>query len=191
MMEPVASRHSIMESHLSQSNGSSTERAIESPYATARSLVSRLRGSDPAVARPRTRVGTVLLAPKYLGHESEVAVHLGADAVSLARRVRDRLPADSAWVPLSAAALLTHLDELAEAPYQVGQGDCWLVTHLDVLLAKFDAIERAVFWSEARTNLPQRQRALLLAFPTTAQTLLPSNEEWKLWEQSVRVATIE
>jgi hypothetical protein len=163
----------------------------QSPYAAARSLVARLRGSDPSVPRPRTRVGAVLLAPKHLGRESELAVHLGADAVSIARRVRDTIPDGSAWVPLCAATLLAHLDELAEAPFERGQGDCWLVTHLDLLLSKLDAPERAAFWPQARANLPQRPRALLLAFPASAQSLLPSGDEWKLWQETERVAAIE
>lgn len=178
-----------METGWNQNNGVTP--AGESPYGAARSLVARLRGSDPAVPRPRTRVGVVLLAPKYLGREDELAVHLNADAVSLARRVRDAIPAGSAWVPISAATLLSHLDALAEAPFQVGQGNCWLVTHLDVLLAKLDAPERAAFWPQARANLPQRLRSLVLAFPASAQSLLPSIEEWKLWEEAKCAAATE
>ncbi len=162
-------------------------------FEAARVLVRRLRGVDPTVSRPRVRIGVLLLPHKYLANEEDVAVRIGAQAVSLAQRVLDARAEGSAYLGLDVDDLLRHLDDLATAKDDVAQmraSDCDLVTNLDLLLAHFDERARDEFWREARDRLSQRSRALILTMPLSAHFLLPSIREWQSWEESKRVVTL-
>jgi hypothetical protein len=133
----------------------------------------------------RTHVGLWLMPLNRIGHESEIAVHLGVQALDIGMYLHDKLPPGADFVRLSAQKVVETLDDAASS---IGQSDCVLVYNLDLLLSGVKDEERQIIWQDLFNRFPGRARVLLIAIPDTATHLLPSESLLKKWRDDSRLA---
>ena len=132
----------------------------------------------------RTRVGVWRLPLAKIGHEAELAVRLGVEALNVSSYMRERLPIGAEFVRLSEQKVLDTLDEIASTP---GKSDCVLVYNFDLLLSGVTTNERKRIWQFLFNGFPNRTRALLLAIPESADQMLPSEISMDAWQQDSRL----
>lgn len=133
----------------------------------------------------RTHVGLWLMPLNRIGHEAEIAVHLGVQALDIGKYLHDKLPPGAEFVRLSAKKVIETLDDVASS---IGQSDCVLVYNLDLLLSGVRDEERQQIWQDLFNRFPGRARVLLIAIPDTATHLLPSESLLKKWRDDSRLA---
>jgi hypothetical protein len=133
----------------------------------------------------RTHVGLWLMPLNRIGHEAEIAVHLGVQALDIGKYLYDKLPPGAEFVRLSAKKIMETLYDVASF---VGQSDCVLVYNIDLLLSGVKDEERQQIWQELFNRFPGRARVLLVAIPDTATHLLPSESLLRKWKDDSRLA---
>lgn len=120
----------------------------------------------------RVRTGLWLISPNLLGDEHNEAVRLGVAAVDIREFLLGKLPADTAFVTLNENRVNQLLELIAG---QAHFGNCALVYNLDLLLARLTVLQREDAWNFMLDGMPYRQSALILVMPSTAKSLLPSD----------------
>jgi hypothetical protein len=133
----------------------------------------------------RTHVGLWLIPLKKIGHEEEIAIHLGVEALDVGKYLHDKLPLGADFVRLSTKKVLETLDSIASS---IGQYDCVLIYNMDLLLAGVSDEERHQIWQELYSRFSNRTRALLIAIPETATRLFPSESLLEKWQHDSRFA---
>ncbi|MBU2496184.1 MAG: hypothetical protein KJ935_06795 [Candidatus Omnitrophica bacterium] len=133
----------------------------------------------------RTHVGLWLMPLNRIGHEAEIAVRLGVQALDIGNYLHGKLPTGADFVRLSAQKVIETLDDVASS---IGQSDCVLVYNLDLLLSGIKDEERQQIWLDLFNRFPGRARVLLIAVPDTATHLLPSESLHKKWQDDSRLA---
>jgi hypothetical protein len=133
----------------------------------------------------RTHVGLWLMPLNRIGHEAEMAVHLGVQALDIGLYLRNKLPPRAEFVRLSAQRVVETLDDVASS---LGQSDCVLAYNIDLLLSGVKDEERQQIWQDLFNRFPGRARVLLIAIPETATHLLPSESLLIKWKNDSRLA---
>lgn len=108
----------------------------------------------------------------YVGSERDIAARLEVEAVDARQPILQRLPEGTRYVRLTAGKVLEALDSIAS---QKGKTECALIYNMDLLLAGLKWEERQNVWQGVFDGLPYRVRALVIAIPVTASTLLPTD----------------
>ena len=132
----------------------------------------------------RTRVGVWCMPLSYVGQESEAAALLNLEAVDVRLPVLETLPAGTRYVNLTFEKVLLALDSIAST---AGQTDCAFVYNVDLLLAGLTRSDRHRVWESLVDGLPYRSRALLLAVPETATSVLPPDRLCDTWRLDGRL----
>jgi hypothetical protein len=132
----------------------------------------------------RTRVGLWRMPLKWVGQEPDIATRLQIEAFDIREAIKPRLPEGTRYVRLTPEKTLEALDSIANLQ---GRMDCVLVYNLDLLLASLKWEGRQRVWESLLDGLPYRQRALLLAVPTTADQVLPSETLLEVWRRERRL----
>jgi len=133
----------------------------------------------------RTHVGLWLMPLNRIGHEAEIAVHLGVQALDIGSYYHDKLPPGAEFVRLTAKRVMETLYDIASS---IGQSDCVLVYNIDLILSGVKDEERQQIWQELFNRFPGRARVLLIAIPDTAIHLLPSESLLRKWIDDSRLA---
>lgn len=133
----------------------------------------------------RTHVGLWLMPLNRIGHEAEIAVHLGVQALDIGKYLHDKLPTGAEFARLSARKVIETLNDVASS---IGQSDCVLVYNMDLLLSGVKDEERQQIWQDLFNRFPGRARVLLIAIPDTATHLLPSESLLRKWQKDSRLA---
>lgn len=132
----------------------------------------------------RTRTGLWCMPLDYVGHERDTATHLQIEAFDVRQAIQQQLPEGTRYVRLTLEKTLEALDFVASSE---GWMDCVLVYNLDLLLAGLKREERQRVWESLLDGLPYRRRALLLAVPATAVSVLPSERLLQVWQREGRL----
>lgn len=149
------------------------------PLQEVRTLIAFLR-------RPtlRTRIGVWHMPLACVGQERDVAARLGIEAVDVRDPVRQHLPEGTRYVRLTVEKTLEALDVIANTQ---GITDCAFVYNMDLLLAGLSRDYRQRFWENLFDGLPHRSRALLIAVPETAHSVLLPEQGRERWRRDGRL----
>lgn len=138
-----------------------------------------LQGMVDLLARNelRIRTGIVEVPLEVLGHEPDVAVHLGIGCRDICTFKASRIPSTRPHLAIRWQTVLEDL-ELLVSDLSL-PGCCIWVSGVDVLLAAIPFPDRKSFWGYLRSTFRQ-SRGLLLSIPESAAHLLPADErsEW-------------
>ena len=119
-----------------------------------------------------------------IGHEAEIAVQLGVQALDIGTYLGGKIPAGAEFVRLSATKVVETLDDIASMP---GRSDCLLVYNFDLLLSGVRSDERQRIWQNLFNGFPNRSSVLLLTVPESATHLLPSDSLLERWQRDNRL----
>lgn len=147
---------------------------------TPSDVVALLRG--PTL---RVRTGLWLVPPACVGHEVQEAARLGLDANDARRPILDGVKEGQRFLGLDAQRVLAVIDSLS---HEAQLTDCSLVYNLDLLLARLTLADRNHLWDLVFSALPYRPRALFIAMPAGATSLLPKEHQLGAWRQEGRLA---
>jgi len=150
------------------------------PLKDVRALIAFLR-------RPilRTRVGVWHMPLQCVGQEPDVAARLGVEAVDVRDPIRQQLPEGTRFVRLTVEKALEALDFIATTTPRIT--DCAFVYNMDLLLAGLSREDRQRFWESLFDGLPHRSRALLIAVPETAHSVLLPDQWRESWRRDGRL----
>lgn len=147
-----------------------------------RELIARLRSQDL-----RCRTGILLVPASSLGQESEVAVRLGIDHMSLARRLLETVPEGGQFVTVNLTSVFRLLDDIADN--HKGR-KCVLIYDIDVAAMRLASHERVELWDRLMRDFPYHRVPLVFAIPAHLDGIRVLQEEKirKEWEESGRMA---
>jgi hypothetical protein len=151
-------------------------------------LVRRVRGRTLDC-----RTGVLLLPPELLGHEASLAARYNTDAVDFVQLKEKTLNPNARFIRLDKEALLTDLELLCQGRSHFGTGhtDCFFVYNFDLPLAALEGLERQAVWNFLLDKFRKRPKGLVFAVPGSAQRLLPSEQEQRIWQQGGRWAVLQ
>jgi len=146
-------------------------------------LILRLRSQDL-----RCRTGILLVPEPVLGHESEVAVRLGIDYISFAKRLLDAVPKGAQFMDMNLARVFNLLDDIADN--HRGRR-CVLISDIDVAAMRLSSHDRNELWDRLMRDFPYHKVALVFTIPGYLDGIRVLEEETvrQGWEESGRMAT--
>lgn len=145
---------------------------------SAAELIQTLRGGGLML-----RTGILLLPPKWVGQEQELAGQLMTNHLDYARWKQPQLR--GRFVQLDHNSVCADLDEISHTPNNT---NVWLISNLDLALSYLSFSQRSLCWSFLQNNLRNRPRALVIALPQNATLLLPAQQERNQWIEANRLA---
>ena len=149
------------------------------PLQDVRALIAFLRR-----ATLRTRIGVWHMPLACVGQERDVAALLGVEAVDVRDPIRQQLPEGTRFVRLTVEKTLETLHVIATTQ---GITDCAFVYNMDLLLTGLSREDRQRFWESLFDGLPYRSRALLMAIPETAHSVLLPDRWREAWRRDGRL----
>lgn len=151
-------------------------------------LVRRVRGRTLDC-----RTGILLLPPELLGREASLAARYNTDAVDFVRLKAETFGPNARFIQLDKETLLTDLELLCRGRSHFGTGytDCFFVYNFDLPLSALEMLERRAVWNFLRDNFRKRPKGIVFALPQSAQRLLPSEPEQRVWQQGGRWAVMQ
>lgn len=137
------------------------------------------------------RTGIVLLPPRRLGSERNLAVDFQADFVDYRHWRLARMQPESNFLNLTANTLAADLSALSQGePERSSSKRSVVVANLDLALTYLPFEERDTVWRYLREQMRRRPVGLIIALPNTADKVLPSGRERDLWLESQRLITL-
>ena len=133
----------------------------------------------------RVRTGLYLLPVPMLTRAPDEAARLGIHAVDSRDWLLKRLPEGTRFSGITVERLLELVDEICR---EVSESDCLLIYDFDLLVARLKTDERAELWRQLYSGFPHRPRALLIAMPRNAKSMLPRGDLLTLWLRDRRMA---
>lgn len=132
----------------------------------------------------RVRTAVWCLPPAQLSDLPNKAARLNLGWKDVRQPLLNQLTPNQKFLGLDTAKLITILAQFAQDPQQ---GDCLLVTHIDLLLARLRYNECSEVWETLYKGFPHYPRALILVMPSQATTVLPSERMLKQWSREGRL----
>jgi hypothetical protein len=132
----------------------------------------------------RVRTAVWCLPPAQLSDLPNQAARLNLGWKDARQPLLDQLAPTQKFLGLDAAKLINILAEFCQDPQQ---GDCLLVTNIDLLLARLRYHECVEVWRTLFNGFPHYPRALILVMPQQATTLLPSEKTIENWFREGRL----
>ena len=157
------------------------EAASGAGFVGAEALVRRLTGGGLYV-----KTGLLLLPRPWLGREEEVAARLNLGFLDYQDWRVERLRPGERLLRYSAERLVAELDRICAERHEAQH---LLLSNLDLPVAALSGEERQKFWSFLHSAFTKRPRALLVAFPQTAEELLPWKADLASWKDQGRLST--
>lgn len=134
----------------------------------------------------RTNVGIWRIPLSKIGQEADIAFRLDLGMLDARKEFLSKLPAKTEYARLSVTRLYKFLDEIAD---RSDMRDCVLICNFDLLLAGLrKEQDRNQVWQDLYNRFPNRQHALLIAIPETANHLLPSEDMLEKWQKDGRLS---
>lgn len=136
-------------------------------------------------AKLRVRTGLWLLPPTAVGQEVQEAARLRLDAVDAREPILAAVTEGQRFLGLDELRVLEAINSLSQ---QNDTTECLVVYNLDLLIARVGVEGRTPLWDLLYSGLPHRPRALLIAMPREATTLLPREDRLEAWRRDGRLA---
>jgi len=133
----------------------------------------------------RTNVGIWRMPLNKIGQEADIAFRLSVEAIDVSAYYRSTLAPNTEYARLSVTRLFDVLDAIAS---NRGSCDCVLIYSFDLLLAGLKEEDRNQIWQDLYNRFPNRERALLIAIPETANHLLPLEDMLEKWKKDGRLS---
>lgn len=132
----------------------------------------------------RVRTALWLLPPDQLTRLPDSAARLGIHLVDMRQPLLDTIVPGQRFLSLRLQEFINALDTLCNDSQA---SDCLLVANCDLIIAKLTYSERKDLWETLYSGFPYRSRALLIAMPASATTLLPNEEQLDRWRKDGRL----
>jgi hypothetical protein len=132
----------------------------------------------------RVRTALWLLPADQLTRLPDSAARLGIHLIDVRQPLLNAVAPDQRFLRLGLREFIGALDTLCN---NNEASDCLLVANSDLIIAKLNHNERQELWETLYRGFPHRSRALLLAMPYGAATLLPTEQQLDQWRKEGRL----